>query len=523
MNDWKKNPNKKALAIIRRSSHGQKDNTSADTQMDAIKAYALRNGLEFVVEPEAIVETAYNSKRRDKYNRIIESGLKLGAKHLLFYDASRESRNQQDLAKNTDMILKGEIIVHHVSENRAYWTGSSNSDLLLRGIGGVINENYSRENGAKMKAAYRTKAENGWFPFRHTPLGYIHFKKKDEYGNPIKGTATVIPDPDPSKVRLVRREFELRAQGYSYEHIHQTTLAENLVPTSLLKTYSKQAIEKRLKNPLYRGHFFVDGIRYEGKHELIVSSKVLAAVDESFKPGRAMKKMNGLSSGVFDDGWLRCGHPECARQLTFDPKTKTIKGTGEKKIYSYYRCTNSRGVHETVKSITEEKLWAQFEPAVDALAVTHDFAQDIANALNETQLKQQAAIRKQMEGFRAELEGLRSERANAVRLYASHKIKEHEYNSFIADVERREDHYVNELERLNLSISDAGMTSVKQVFELAINAKELWKSMDKLQRLEYLKKVSSNPTLDDLTVRFELKKPFLKLAEMKQTEDWRRE
>lgn len=84
-----------------------------------------------------------------------------------------------------------------------------------------------------MKASYRTKAENGWLPYWHTPLGYIHFKEKDAYGNSIKGTARLIRDPDEKNVRLVQREFELRANGYSYDQIREKVVKEGIVPADL--------------------------------------------------------------------------------------------------------------------------------------------------------------------------------------------------------------------------------------------------------------------------------------------------
>jgi len=113
-----------------------------------------------------------------------------------------------------------------------------------------------------------------------------------------------------------------------------------------------------------------------------------------------------------------------------------------------------------------------------------------------------------MEGYDQAREDLRGERRNVVRLYTSEKLNERDYNEQIAEVEEKEDHYARELVRLNCDISDAGMTAVKRVFELAIKAKELWKTMNREERLEYLKKVCSNPTLDALTVHYHLEKPF---------------
>lgn len=67
---------------------------------------------------------------------------------------------------------------------------------------------------------------------------------------------------------------------------------------------------------------------------------------------------------------------------------------------------------------------------------------------------------------------------------------------------------------------DLAMTA-KRVFELAINAKELWKKGNIEERRKILDLLCSNPTLDGSTVRYNLKKPFAVLAEMARKEDWR--
>ncbi|MFN8945108.1 MAG: hypothetical protein ACK5WZ_10855 [Pseudobdellovibrionaceae bacterium] len=65
------------------------------------------------------------------------------------------------------------------------------------------------------------------------------------------------------------------------------------------------------------------------------------------------------------------------------------------------------------------------------------------------------------------------------------------------------------------------MISVQKVFELAINAKTLYKSMSRENRLEYLKTVCLNPTLDGLTLEYHLQSPFARLSNWKENPKWR--
>lgn len=82
MEKWNEDLNKKAVAIVRRSSDGQKDNTSATTQIEAMTKYARDHKLELVIKPDEIIETAYDSEKRSKYNMLMAQAKKLGAKHI---------------------------------------------------------------------------------------------------------------------------------------------------------------------------------------------------------------------------------------------------------------------------------------------------------------------------------------------------------------------------------------------------------------------------------------------------------
>jgi hypothetical protein len=64
------------------------------------------------------------------------------------------------------------------------------------------------------------------------------------------------------------------------------------------------------------------------------------------------------------------------------------------------------------------------------------------------------------------------------------------------------------------------METAKTVLELATSAKSLWISRSAYERREFLNKVLSNPILDGLTVRYELKKPFAVLLKMNEKDNW---
>ena len=131
-------------------------------------------------------------------------------------------------------------------------------------------------------------------------------------------------------------------------------------------------------------------------------------------------------------------------------------------------------------------------------------------------------IKKQMEGFKIELLILEGKEDIAYLDLKTGLLDETSYQRQIERVRSSRRHFENEIERLTLTISDEAMVSVKKVFELAINAKELYISMNREDRLTYLKKVCSNPTLDGLTLQFQLQSPFARLSNWNENSKWRR-
>lgn len=87
--------------------------------------------------------------------------------------------------------------------------------------------------------------------------------------------------------------------------------------------------------------------------------------------------------GIFSEGWLTCGDPNCGCFITYDPKNKKDKKTGEvKKTHYYYHCANGKKVHQNQVNVEEKNIWEQFSNALDQLALSEAFAKEVAIELN---------------------------------------------------------------------------------------------------------------------------------------------
>lgn len=531
----------RAIAVIRVSGLGQRENTSKVTQAREVIAYCKRMGITLVDLPGIerngpapgiyyIVETARKSDLRKKYKQIHKAAAKAKIRHHVYYKFDREARNLTDNETGEIDVRADKYVLHYVSEDKVLHKDSPDSDFLMRDYHAVNNKHYSRDLSTKVRTATKTKAGLGWYPGTHTPLGYVHEKIKDERGREFKRGTVIVRDPNPRIVAQVRREFELRAphdplnpkKVLSLLEIRKRIIAEGLIAPDDIKNYHTSTIHRRLTNEFYDCRFTWQGKEYRGHHERIIPEDLFWRVQETF----GMRNPYRANHGLFDGGWMKCAHPDCGCNIVYDPKEKTLKSTGEKRVYKYYHCTNGKRprVHGKgeVQNMTEEQIFEQFTPAVSSISITENFATQIKEALNETHRKAVLAVKREITGYEQAILSLDEKNDRLFDRYDADEINKDEYNRQLVRIRKERNQYTKLLEQANVMITDASMETAKSILELATNAESLWKTATPQERKGFLEQLLSNPVLNGTTVEYQIRKPFVTLSEMKQDEKWRR-
>ncbi|AFY01150.1 resolvase [Bdellovibrio bacteriovorus str. Tiberius] len=510
----KKIRNRKAIALLRVSSKRQEGNNSHQVQEEKVVEYCGEFDLE-LVDTRRIVESAKRSDLRKKYADAIQTALRNDIYNVLFYMNDREARNLTDNENNERLVKEGKICIHYVNDRKVLHSKSPASDFLMRDFYAVQNKNYSRVLSEKVNDAMRFKAETGCFPGNRPPLGYIHQKIKSACGKEMKRGTVVVPDTNEGNLRWVRREFELRSQGMTIEQIRDRILSENLVPPSKRYSYSVHGVEERLKNKFYWGSFDWQGIEYKGNHDLIIDRQTLQLVKASFGLKGTYNRTKHLQA-LFSGGWLRCSHPECGLQIVYDPKEKKNKKKGTVRRFEYYRCANSRKLHKSLKYVTEGHLWEQFESALGGLSMTPEMAERVSLALNEYDLAARKNVEVEARRVQVSIAELHEKKDKLMDLYLAGGLDSQEYKR---QSQRFQDEITkNEklLEEIKLSQDDSWKITAQRVFELAINLKSLWKQGSEEERLQILKKLYSNPKLNEKELLLEPRRPFLTLSNIKE-------
>jgi hypothetical protein len=513
MTNWLGRSNK-AIAILRVSSHRQKDGVSHEAQESEIRAYAEEHELA-LAQVVPIIESAKDSENRDKYHAAIEWALKSKIRHVVWYMADREVRNFTDLERMEKHIRRDDLVVHYVRERRVLHSKSPAADFSMREIEAWRDKQLSRAISTKVTDATRIKAESGWYPGNWPPAGYRNEFVRGEDGRARKrGTIIVI---DPARVPQVRREFELRAEGWSIEEIRKRILEEKLAPPG---AYHRSDIEQRLKNPFYGGRFTWQGKEYQGKHELFIPPAILAAVNGSFgNKQRGKRRPPDPSRGMFAGGWLHCH--ECGCQIVYERKVKRYR-SGAEGIFDLYRCTNGKRLHASLKGlyVREEVIWEQFGNALDEITLTPALAAEIAQELNRRASSLAAVVRSRVEKLRAERKSLEEHEDRAYSDYVKGLLDDEMYRRQVHRIREKRTELTRAIEETQL-ITGSPKETAESVFELCKEAKSLWIQRSPWERKEFLEKVLSNPRLDGPTLRYDWKGPFKALAKMTQGKEWR--
>jgi site-specific DNA recombinase len=510
-NPWEALDNR-AVALVRVSSHRQKDNTSHETQEKEIREYCDSKGLD-LVDVVRITESAKDSETRVQYMRAMDDVRRRKILHIIFYMYDRETRNLTDNERNENLVKEGKLVIHYAREGKALFRGSPDSDFFMRDISAVTNKHFTRNLRAKMKDAMRQKAESGWFPGNHPPLGYVHKRRIDDEGKEIKRGTIIVPDPDPKKVRQVQREFELRAEGHSYSVIKEKIVSEGFIPAYRLYQYREAAIERRLKNPFYAGRIIWDGKEYKGKHELIIPPDLLERVQESFMGSRRATRVADEFTSFA--GTFRC--VECGCAIVYDPKRKVIQSTGQIKMFHYYHCANTRGGHTSLKgmNVTYEEIWRQCDSIVQAVAIPAALASEVAHALNAEHSKDYHEARRLLDACRASQSALEAKEDAAYDNLESGILDELGYRRQIQRLREQRAELRKTEEHLQRALKGAYRMTAETILELATRAETLWKTRKPSERRAFIEKLCSNQGLRGKVLEFQLRRPFKILNQMK--------
>lgn len=499
--------NRRAIAIVRVSSKKQRDNNSPGVQREGISAYSRGVGLE-LVRVEEFHESAKRSKDRRKFHALLERARQEKIGHLIFWVWDRTTRNATDAEIMEEDVRDGVFVVHVAHEHKVLHRDSSESDWLTADFNTLTAKQYSRDLRRRSIESMTAKAEKGWYP-TVAPFAYLNTRDKDQ---PI-----ALADWGRDVVRSMALDLRVK-QGLSLEAIAEAMRADARIPARSRSRFRgvgrKEAVSRILNDVIYRGDFVWREKQYTGKHEAVFSREEWEAIQATF--GQRASQRTHRAEGLFSRPDLRLHCAVCGCLVVFEPKRK------REREYRYYHCTNGRKQHVgSIANITEDSILDQLGSAVDAISLTEDLAAAIADALSATHRRAQAMKAQEVARFKTTLADLDEKEDRLYDRLDAGAIDSEAYRRQRERLRAERDALSMKLRDADVETDGAYLVTARRVLELSKSAKRLWESRSHEERRDLLAKVLQNPLLDGRSVRYDLKKPFRVLSEMRGNEKWR--
>ncbi len=423
-------------------------------------------------------------------NKYIAKNKPLG---LIVWKLDRLARNPVDEGQ-IKFFLQQSVIAEIKTPFGSYLP--SDNVLMAAFEFGMANQ-YIRDLSNNVKRGNKTKLEKGEWP-GPAPFGYLNDKiNKKIY-------------PDPERGNYVRKIFEMYATG-SYSTLEITkALYDQGVRTKGGFKLVKSMVYHILTNQFYVGIMYRSGNYYKGSHAPVVSQELFDQVQTVLSSNQRSRKQKHFFSLRGKVSCFECG---CSLTVT------------KKKGHVYYYCTNGKlKCNQHQKYLKEEKLHPQISDVFNLFNFDEELVEIMYDAKKEVLAKKPESNENLLSLIDQNLKNVLEKQSKLTDSYLAEITPESVYKAKIQALQRDEIVLRNQLERtqnkkdINPEIT---LEQVKNVFLLALKAKNEYLDADEYKRHNILEKLLWNAQIKDQKIQnFQIKKPYQLLAVGPQKHDF---
>ena len=324
----------RAVIYIRYSSHRQTDSFSIEYQKDECMKYLQSQGYKFVKQYVDEAKSGKKTAGREAFDEMIFDAEQGKFDKIIVFSFSRSFRNTRDaLNYNYELSEKYGVVIESVIE-RIDMTNPhgkfSGTNLF------AMHELQADIIAAHVKSGMYIAAKQGYYLGGFVPFGYRLY----ETGEFTRGKARKKYEPHPDEKEIVKRMFEMYADGFSLDYI-QKQLKDNGIKGRKGGIMTVQTMARIFKSPFYIG---VREYKIKGYEPLYIENAVPALIDinlwntiqakhekNALPEPRKTKRLYTLT------GKLHCGN--CGAHLFGMHKGDS---RNEKWSYTYYVCSNKK-------------------------------------------------------------------------------------------------------------------------------------------------------------------------------------
>jgi len=236
---------------------------------------------------------------------------------LLVYRVDRLSRKVRQLAGLCEELDQLDVVLKSATE--PFDTGSAAVRMMLQMLG-VFAEFEHATIVDRVTAGLERRVREGKWMSGRLPYGYTRDKE------------TKLLVPDPVKAPVVRRIFNLYADGKLGTTAIARTLEAEAAPPPRKAGWSPNALQLILANPAYKGLVRWNGETHPGLHDALVDDDTFDKAQEILRRrGEDASLRRGNPTDFLLSGLVRCHH--CGRAYV------GTSAHGRNGRYTYYACS----------------------------------------------------------------------------------------------------------------------------------------------------------------------------------------
>ena len=320
-----------AVVYARYSSHKQGEQ-SIEGQLAAAYKYASEHGYTIIHEYVDRAQTGRNDDR-EQFQQMLKDTAKRQFEAIIIWKIDRFGRNREEIAFNKYRCKKNGVKVLYTAES----IPDTPEGIILEAVLEGMAEYYSVQLATNVKRGMDNVARKGQSVGGTIPLGYRSVNKKLE--------------PDPQTAPLVKRIFEMYAEGYTQKELVDHLNAEGL-RTRKGKPLTVNSIRAVLKNKKYIGIYHYNGIEYpDAEIPALVDVETFDKVQRLLVQNKRAPARKWTKADYMLTGKLFCGL--CSHTMVGE------SGTGKSGArYLYYNCLEKKK-NRTCRKKAVRKQWIE--------------------------------------------------------------------------------------------------------------------------------------------------------------------
>lgn len=460
-----------------------------------------------------IVEEAQSAKApgRPRFDYVVKEIEKGKADGIIAWHPDRLARNSVDGGRIIYDLDQGKLKDLKFAQ---YTFENSPEGKWMLGIIFGQSKYFVDKLSKDVRRGLNAKVGMGWRP-GVSPIGYLNNLADS------KGTRTIVKDP--ARFPLVRQMWDLMLTGvYSPSRILEIATREWGLRTVERRRIggsplSNSGIYRMFTNPFYYGVFEYGGNLYPGSHQPMITEEEFWRAQRLL--GRAGRPRPKTKRHFAYTGLMRCG--ECGCLITAEEKTKHIKATGEKRVYTYYHCTKKkRHLKCSQPCIELSELERQICAVLGSIDISEDFLDWALKYLNEMHEQDQVEFQSKFENVEKAHDGCERQLKELLDIRIKGLITDEEF-------EQKRMNLTREKNLLKCQLDDPerhtgrGLELAERTCRFAHDLVDRFKNGTIEDRKLIIETVGSNRILRDKILDFKPEEPYCYFTQSSDSSNWR--